>query len=192
MKRSRIKWIIVASLVYLLYIMVAKHFFIANIIFGSAMLILVYTFAGLVKSGKDLWIYRYRRFNRKSFVLEKVTLVRNFGLQTSTSFAFGKVSNLLIPNNCLEEIVINEVIYNVNSYHFDWISFICLKDSFIQLKVIYVLDVLTKGSICKEKPIITLFSVSFNLKKKQWTINTTVLSHRIYYRTWNVWNYVTN
>ncbi|XP_063705934.1 uncharacterized protein LOC134835019 [Culicoides brevitarsis] len=118
-KRSRIKWIAVSSVLYLLYIMMAKHFFIANIIFGSTMLILVYTFAGLVKS-------------------EKVTLVRNFGLQTCTSFAFGKVSNLLIPEKCLQDVVINEVIYN--------------------LKVIYVLDVLTKGSICKEKPIITLFS----------------------------------
>lgn len=99
MKKSRIKWIIVSSLVYLLYIMFATHFFIANIIFGSVMLILVYTFAGLVKS-------------------EKITLVRNFGLQTSTCFAFGKVSNLLIPNNCLEDIVINEVIYNVSDNSF--------------------------------------------------------------------------
>lgn len=60
MKRSRIKWIIVASLIYLLYIMIAKHFFIANIIFGSAMLILVYTFAGLVKSGNVKKSFNFR------------------------------------------------------------------------------------------------------------------------------------
>uniref|UniRef100_A0A182PS42 Phosphatidylinositol N-acetylglucosaminyltransferase subunit H conserved domain-containing protein n=1 Tax=Anopheles epiroticus TaxID=199890 RepID=A0A182PS42_9DIPT len=67
---------------------------------------------------------------------ESLVLVKDFALQCSTAFANGTVRNSLIPMEYVHDIVINEVFYN--------------------LKVIFVLQVLTKGHLFRKKPVITL------------------------------------
>lgn len=95
-RRSKIKWLVFMCLLHFAYVMLGTQFVIANVLFVFSIMILIYSLTGLVWS-------------------EKVTLVRDFGLQTSTTYAFGKVNNLLIPYSCIECVVINEVIYNVSS-----------------------------------------------------------------------------
>ncbi|XP_053681461.1 phosphatidylinositol N-acetylglucosaminyltransferase subunit H [Anopheles nili] len=67
---------------------------------------------------------------------ESLVLVKDFALQCSTTFASGTVRNALIPIEYIHDIAINEVYYN--------------------LKVIFILQVLTKGYLFKKKPVITL------------------------------------
>ncbi|XP_058130437.1 uncharacterized protein LOC131287745 [Anopheles ziemanni] len=69
---------------------------------------------------------------------ENLVLVKDFALQCSTTFANGTVRNTLIPIEYIQDVVINEVFYN--------------------LKVIYVLQVLTKGNLFRRKPVITLLN----------------------------------
>ncbi|XP_040156331.1 uncharacterized protein LOC120896345 isoform X1 [Anopheles arabiensis] len=67
---------------------------------------------------------------------ESLVLVKDFALQCSTTFANGAVRNALIPMEYVQDIVINEVFFN--------------------LKVIFVLQLLTKGHLFRKKPVITL------------------------------------
>uniref|UniRef100_A0A2M4AYE3 Putative gpi-glcnac transferase complex n=2 Tax=Anopheles triannulatus TaxID=58253 RepID=A0A2M4AYE3_9DIPT len=67
---------------------------------------------------------------------EQLVLVKDFALQCSTAYANGTVRNSLIPIEYIQDIIINEVFYN--------------------LKVVFVLQVLTKGNLFRRKPIITL------------------------------------
>ncbi|XP_035775595.1 uncharacterized protein LOC118457828 [Anopheles albimanus] len=67
---------------------------------------------------------------------EQLVLVKDFALQCSAAYANGTVRNSLIPIEYIQDIVINEV--------------------FCNLKVIFVLQVLTKGNLFRRKPIITL------------------------------------
>ncbi|XP_052869771.1 uncharacterized protein LOC128275340 [Anopheles cruzii] len=67
---------------------------------------------------------------------ENLVLVKDFALQCSITFANGTVRNSLIPIEYIQDIIINDVFYN--------------------LKVIFVLQVLTKGNLFRRKPIITL------------------------------------
>ncbi|XP_035900288.1 phosphatidylinositol N-acetylglucosaminyltransferase subunit H [Anopheles stephensi] len=67
---------------------------------------------------------------------ESLVLVKDFAMQCSTTFASGNVRNALIPIEYVQDIVINEVFFN--------------------LKVIFVLQVLTKGHLFRKKPVITL------------------------------------
>uniref|UniRef100_A0AAG5CTS7 Phosphatidylinositol N-acetylglucosaminyltransferase subunit H conserved domain-containing protein n=1 Tax=Anopheles atroparvus TaxID=41427 RepID=A0AAG5CTS7_ANOAO len=69
---------------------------------------------------------------------ENLVLVKDFALQCSTTFANGTVRNSLIPMEYIQDVVINEVFYN--------------------LKVINVLQVLTKGNLFRRKPVITLLN----------------------------------
>uniref|UniRef100_A0A340TB95 Phosphatidylinositol N-acetylglucosaminyltransferase subunit H conserved domain-containing protein n=1 Tax=Anopheles merus TaxID=30066 RepID=A0A340TB95_ANOME len=71
---------------------------------------------------------------------ESLVLVKDFALQCSTTFANGAVRNALIPMEYVQDIVINEVFFN--------------------LKVIFVLQVLTKGHLFRKKPVITLLQVN--------------------------------
>ncbi|XP_049301549.1 phosphatidylinositol N-acetylglucosaminyltransferase subunit H [Anopheles funestus] len=79
--------------------------------------ILVYLYSNVIKS-------------------ESLVLVKDFAMQCSTTYASGTVRNALIPIEYVQDIVINEVFYN--------------------LKVIFVLQVLTKGHLFRKKPVISL------------------------------------
>ncbi|XP_050079322.1 LOW QUALITY PROTEIN: phosphatidylinositol N-acetylglucosaminyltransferase subunit H [Anopheles maculipalpis] len=73
---------------------------------------------------------------------ESLVLVKDFAMQCSTTFASGTVRNALIPIEYVQDIVINEVLFN--------------------LKVIFVLQVLTKGHLFRKKPVITLLQASID------------------------------
>lgn len=97
----------------------------------------------------------------ESCILEKIAIAKNNGIRIETTYNYGRKSYLTIPMESIYDIVINETIFNVNE---KWNS-VCLKYYIffsLQLKVIYMLVVLTKGTLFKTQPIIPLLSVSMN------------------------------
>ncbi|XP_065088755.1 uncharacterized protein PIG-H [Ochlerotatus camptorhynchus] len=69
---------------------------------------------------------------------ENLVLVKDFALQYSTNFIGGSTKNVLIPIKHIHDVVINEAFHN--------------------LKVVYILTVLTKGNLFKHRPAITLLN----------------------------------
>ncbi|XP_062552013.1 uncharacterized protein LOC134217263 [Armigeres subalbatus] len=69
---------------------------------------------------------------------ENLVLVKDFALQYSTNFISGSTRNVLIPIKHIHDVVINEAFHN--------------------LKVVFILTVLTKGNLFKSKPAITLLN----------------------------------
>ncbi|XP_058460594.1 uncharacterized protein LOC131436115 [Malaya genurostris] len=79
-------------------------------------------------------IYSYSRIVKN----ENLVLVKDFALQYSTHFIGGGTKNVLIPIKHIHDVVINEV--------------------FLNLKVVFTISVLTKGTLFKNKPIISLLN----------------------------------
>ncbi|XP_019931237.3 uncharacterized protein LOC109621606 [Aedes albopictus] len=69
---------------------------------------------------------------------ESLVLVKDFALQYSTNFIGGSTKNVLIPIKHIHDVVINEAFHN--------------------LKVVFILTVLTKGNLFKSRPAITLLN----------------------------------
>ncbi|KXJ77144.1 hypothetical protein RP20_CCG008234 [Aedes albopictus] len=101
----------------------------------------------MVGSGKNvLWFhgafvillgliaFSYTRIVRN----ENIVLVKDFALQYSTNFIGGSTKDVLIPIKHIHDVVINEAFQN--------------------LKVVFILTVLTKGNLFKSRPAITLLN----------------------------------
>ncbi|XP_055590033.1 uncharacterized protein LOC129742192 [Uranotaenia lowii] len=88
---------------------------------------------GLFGSTLMVVAYSYTRIVKN----ENLVLVKDFALQYSTHFIGGGTKNVLIPIKHIHGVVINEVFHN--------------------LKVVFILTVLTKGNLFTTKPVITLF-----------------------------------
>ncbi|XP_055616086.1 uncharacterized protein LOC129762122 [Toxorhynchites rutilus septentrionalis] len=111
----------------------------------AAAILFMYAFFILASRG-SLWIhggflailalvtYSYTKIVKT----ENLVLVKDFALQYSTNFIGGGTKNVLIPIKHIQDIVINEVFHN--------------------LKVVFMLSVLTRGNLFKAKPVVTLLN----------------------------------
>lgn len=112
-------------------------------------------------------------------------------MEITTIFGFGRQTNLTIPTFLIHDIVINEVFIDVSAYILIYfcIYWIKIKNELfiknLQIKVVYIMQVLTKGRLFRSKPVIPVLNVrckfkQFNLKLFIYFLN------RVCNQTWIV------